>query len=461
MAFIKCFFSLLTLNVLCSAAFAAPSEQYYNIPQASDSIDVSKGYKKSDKKKDWLVMIYMAGANNLGNISLLNINQIEGGLFKSGNQNSGVQFVIGYSSMLADSIAGKLDMPDGFKMILAKPDEKDVKIDERNEISDSVIRSKNIGEMPGADSGNVLTLKNFVIKAMSMFPAKKTLLIIWNHGGGVGGIASDDVHGSIMSIDKLGRTLSEIVERTKKKIDVLAMDACLMQMAAVNYEFKDYAKVIVASEQMIPGRGFPYYKIAENMSSTNYAVSDLAKMLVSVYEEEYKNYVIPPDNKGRDNDFPTTLSAINTQYLPGFVSALNKWSDLLIKDREFHKNIANSYVTQSVTYTKGYYKSVDLVDLVYAVSSLKNVSPEIQQAGEDLVRYINSGMVIQSYSRKLEKDRLFRHNGLAIYFPKPDWHKYEPQKYEVLKFAEDSSWDDFIRPLFDFNLKKKISAKRQ
>ena len=453
MAFIKCFFSLLTLNVLCSAAFAAPSEQYYNIPQASDSIDVSKGYKKSDKKKDWLVMIYMAGANNLGNISLLNINQLEGGLFKSGNQNSGVQFVIGYSSMLADSISGKLDMPDGFKMILAKPDEKDVKIDERNEISDSVIRSKNIGEMPGADSGNVLTLKNFVLKSISMFPAKKTLLIIWNHGNGVGGIASDDVHGSIMSIDKLGRTLSEIVERTKKKIDVLAMDACLMQMAAVDYEFKDYAKIIVASEQMIPGRGFPYYKIAENMSLTNYDVPDLAKMLVSAYESQYKNYTISDKNK----DFPTTLSAIDTAYLPGFVAALNKWTDLLIENKEFHKNIANSYVPQTVTYMQGYYKSADLVDIVYAVSSLNGVSPEIKQAGEELVRYINSGLVIKSYSRKLDKDKLFRHNGLAIYFPKPNWYRYEPQKYEVLKFAEDSTWDDFIRPLTDFYLNQKVS----
>ena len=42
------------------------------------------------------------------------------------------------------------------------------------------------------------------------------------------------------------------------KVDVLAFDACLMQMAEVAYEVKDLADYVVGSEETEPGPGYPY-----------------------------------------------------------------------------------------------------------------------------------------------------------------------------------------------------------
>ena len=92
---------------------------------------------------------------------------------------------------------------------------------------------------------------------MLRFPAKKTMLVIWGHGAGYRGIAYDDVSNNHISVPQLGSALANITKTTGRKLDIFATDASFMQMASVAYEIKDYAKVIVGSEESIPAQGYP------------------------------------------------------------------------------------------------------------------------------------------------------------------------------------------------------------
>jgi len=67
------------------------------------------------------------------------------------------------------------------------------------------------------------------------------------------GISFDDETGNYIRTQQIGQILKE-----SGKVDILAYDACLMQMGEVAFEVKDYTEVIVGSEETVPGYGFPY-----------------------------------------------------------------------------------------------------------------------------------------------------------------------------------------------------------
>ena len=45
-----------------------------------------------------------------------------------------------------------------------------------------------------------------------------------------------------------------------QKVDILAFDACLMQMLEVSYAVKDHVDIMLASEDIEPGEGWAYYE---------------------------------------------------------------------------------------------------------------------------------------------------------------------------------------------------------
>src|SRR3989339_1466776 len=110
------------------------------------------------------------------------------------------------------------------------------------------------------DMGDYKRVVDFVAWAKTNYPAKRYMLIIWNHGSGwmdpkgsPKGISFDDETGNYIRTPQIGLILKEA-----GKVDILAFDACLMQMAEVAYEVKDNAQVIVGSEETVPGLGYPY-----------------------------------------------------------------------------------------------------------------------------------------------------------------------------------------------------------
>ena len=119
-----------------------------------------------------------------------------------------------------------------------------------------------VDRQPLANMGKAETLADFLSFCKNNYPADKTMVIFWNHGGGsVSGVAFDENY----SYDSL--TLSEMYEafaavyplsEENPPIDVVGFDACLMGSIDTAYAFSDIAHYMVASEEWEPGLGWYY-----------------------------------------------------------------------------------------------------------------------------------------------------------------------------------------------------------
>ena len=79
-------------------------------------------------------------------------------------------------------------------------------------------------------------------------------------------IAFDDTSRDFLDNVELKRVLAEVKRRTGRTFDVLGFDACLMNMIEVAYQLKGTAQVVVGSEELEPGEGWPYHRVLETLS---------------------------------------------------------------------------------------------------------------------------------------------------------------------------------------------------
>ncbi|MBO4555958.1 MAG: hypothetical protein J5706_04295 [Elusimicrobiales bacterium] len=392
-----------------------------SVPAASASKNV--GTPAANKNAEWLVMVYIAGMNNLGiyGEAFKNVNQMELGLYEAGDAASSISIAVEYGEISSDGL-GNSTIPEYLRTLMILPDGDFGKIN-----------SQVINVSRYADTGNVKTLEKFVRRVKPRFPSKKTALIIWNHGGGIVGIASDDVYGSMMKLKNLSATLKSLTDRFGK-FDVLATDACLMQMASVAYEFKDYAKVVIGSEQPIPGAGYPYKGMIKMlaMKGSQIDASAFGKILVGGYGEQYRS--------GSN----ISLSAIDSSKFSGFVSLLNNWAGLMMSDKASFKVIAKANVLKEVSRMDSLECSRDLIHMIHTINKQDGVSQRIKDAGTALENYITSKLVIANYASETEENF-----GLAIYLPDL---RYEANPYETLKFSADSRWSEFVKKVLQSRL---------
>ena len=397
--------------------------------------EIAKANQQDAKEEsEWLIMIYMAGANNLGHLALQNINQIEKGLYKAGKNADPMKIAVAYSSMQSTEDSS-IKIPKGMEMLLVQPDN-----------NAKAIKSKPFGMLKNADTGNIKTLEVFIHASMTKFPARKKALLIWNHGKGIDGIASDSIYDTMMGIRPLGLMLDKITNSGNAKFDVIAMDACVMQMAEVAYELKEYADYIVASEQIIPNDGYPYEKIMYNLSKNRYDAKALTEMLVHEYNSHYSDY---------DEDL-TYISSVKTAMLPEMMRKLNRWAGMIVKDRSMHKKVAENYPASKITRAKYFEISADFVDLIDKINGIPEVGSEIAKAGEELKKFMLDSLFSANYQNKRGRGEDDNNFGIGIYFPycpeeKMDMDKFNEKcryrggKYASLKFSQDSAWDEFIQ----------------
>jgi hypothetical protein len=145
------------------------------------------------------------------------------------------------------------------------------------------------------DSANPDTLADFIAWSIAKHPSKYRMLILSGHGSGAVGDFLPDRESrrgesGSMTVRDLPKAFScvpkrviEFVrdlrcldsdgierddkERSEQKrreqgsgrfIDILGMDSCLMSMAEVSYQVRDFVHYLVASEGFVPNFGWPY-----------------------------------------------------------------------------------------------------------------------------------------------------------------------------------------------------------
>ncbi|MBI5627863.1 MAG: hypothetical protein HY953_03005, partial [Candidatus Rokubacteria bacterium] len=81
------------------------------------------------------------------------------------------------------------------------------------------------------------------------------------------GIAYDETSGDCLDMLELKRVLARAHRALGRKGDLVGMDACLTTMLEVAYQIRDHARVLVGSEELEPGPGWPHAAILGDLAA--------------------------------------------------------------------------------------------------------------------------------------------------------------------------------------------------
>ncbi|HNW45138.1 MAG TPA: clostripain-related cysteine peptidase [Elusimicrobiales bacterium] len=379
--------------------------------------------------KEWTIMVFINGKNNLEPYALKDMNEMElAGSTDKINIVTETGRIDGYDDSEGDW--------KGTRRYLITKDADTEKLS-----------SKMVQDLGKTDMGDYKSVAAFGLWAKKNYPAKKYMLIVWNHGSGWEkglrrgvdkGISYDDETDNHITTPQLGLALKGM-----GGVDVYGSDACLMQMPEVDYELKDSAAYIVGSEETEPGDGYTYNTfLAPVAARPEMTPAELAKTAVDAYSDHY-------NQQGTGS----TQSFIKTAALPGFVAKVNAWVDAVMA-AGLKAEVASAR-TAAMSYAIS--ENKDLVHLVNLVAG-KTQDAAVKAKSADLVSYIvkelvqhnrynnqpdNGGGDYDDWDYKASrwggKDYSESH-GIAVYLP----GSAPAAAYGELAWASASKWDEFI-----------------
>jgi len=409
----------LSIAFLClftaGAAFAAVTfDQKGSVTEIVDQLQKANpdaaviplpGRPKAPAK--WTVMVYVNAKNNLETYGLKDVNEMEMvGSTPDLNIVAELGRINGYATNDGDW--------KGSRRYLVQKD-ADV-----NKINSPVLM-----EIPKSDMGKWENLVEFVKWAQANYPAQRYALVVWNHGSGWNkaaeaagkGISYDDETGSHITTQQLKQALA-----ATGKIEILSMDACLMQMMEVAYEARTGADYIVASEETEPGDGYTYNTwLAPLAAKPAMTQAELSKVMVDSYTDHYQSI-----NQG------ATQSSIRTENLYKLGQLTNAWVSAVMASGEV-ANVKNARTKAQAFY---YSSNKDLGHFVKLVND-GTQNAGVKAAGAELLAFLNGSVI---YHNRATGSKYANATGLAIYVP-----GYYTAAYDDLQWAKDSNWDDFTK----------------
>ena len=119
-----------------------------------------------------------------------------------------------------------------------------------------------VDEQETTNMGDAQTLYDFLYFADANFPADKVAVTFWNHGGGsVNGAAFDEIHGlDSLDLSEMYQAFDAVwpADTANPALELVGFDTCLMATVDVAAVFQNFAKYLVASEEVEPGNGWLY-----------------------------------------------------------------------------------------------------------------------------------------------------------------------------------------------------------
>jgi len=365
--------------------------------------------------KEWTVMVFLNGKNNLEGAAISDINEME----KVGSSDK-VNILVEAGRMKGyDSSNGDWT---GAKIFYIKSDFIGKWFGGRT------IRAREVASFDKINMGDYKEVINFASWAKKNFPARKYLLVLWDHGSGWErgnpvedkGISDDEETGNNIDTPQIAKIMEKVGD-----VEVLAFDACLMQMAEVLYELKDSkAKFITASEETEPGSGYPYDKILSKLVGDPGMAGDrLSRIIV----DEYMSSVWDPD---------ATHSAIKMSAAADLGGKMDVFAKAAMDSKE--KEVIRESVLAARKYgpynTRKYGRLLhrDLKHFADLVTA-KTKNDALKAAARDLSGFIAEGkLLVKNKAKKADS------NGVAVNMD------ILSADYPSLKISKDTKWCDFV-----------------
>ncbi len=362
--------------------------------------------------KDWTLLIFLNGNNNLDRFGKLNLTQLE----KVGST-ANINIVVQWASLKTKTV----------KRLLIQ------KSTDPTQVTSPVI------EEVKADMGDWHSVVDFVAWGVRNYPAQHYFLDLWDHGSGwhskrgssdrLHDISLDDLTGNQITTQQLGLAMQESAKIMGHKVDLFAMDACLMAMIEIASEVKDSVRVFGASEHLEPGEGWPYDELMIRWNKNpKMSAQELAKIVSEEYVKRYRNQTRQITFSVFDLDFILPLQAT----LSDLARNLEKLSGPNLR------KVINSAL-DAQTFTKNDY--VDLIDFLeqLELARVTNFDP----AKISAVKAAVGKMVVQN-----NESNAPRAHGVSLWVPTNSlvFNKYAAT-YTQLKFDQETQWSPFLKTL--------------
>ena len=138
--------------------------------------------------------------------------------------------------------------------------------------------------------GDAQTLYEFLDFANTNYPADKVAVTFWNHGGGsVSGAAFDELYNNdSLDLAEMYQAFNQVwpADAADPALELVGFDTCLMATIDVAAVFQDFAKYLVASEEVEPGNGWLYSGwLAELAQNPSMDGDDLGIAICNTYYE--------------------------------------------------------------------------------------------------------------------------------------------------------------------------------
>ena len=170
-----------------------------------------------------------------------------------------------------------------------------------------------------ANMGASSTFQSFLEWGLSKYPADKTGVILWNHGGATRGVCNDETsagNNDALLASEVNTALTNAFKRVgrKEKLEWIGYDACLMQVQDIAEKNSEFFNYMIGSEESEAGEGWAYDHWIDDLyakKETPAILTEICDSFVEVYEQKWGSHY--------DND--QTLSFLDLSKMPAYKTA--------------------------------------------------------------------------------------------------------------------------------------------
>lgn len=338
----------------------------------------------------------------------------------------------------------------------------------------------NLGE---TNMGDSKVLSGFLDWGMATYPAEKVCIILWNHGAGwddaniyravhkLGAkiarkgifgpraghlralgrrcqqaffassitrgirdraIAFDDQAMDFLDNLELKNVMNATATRLGRRVDMLAMDACLMSMLEVAFQLRDSVGLMVGSQETEPGDGWPYDQAFKVLGAPQVpSAAEFARHCVDAYLASYK----PTD--------AVTQSALDLTKVGAVTQALDDLCKVLTPAVGEPAKALGILRARTATQSFDTPEYVDLLDFAAKLGAHSKDAKVKAAAAAFTKQVAASGFVVANGSH----GRLHAGcHGFSVYFPVV---KPISPLYASLDFTQQTQWVKFLKAYRD------------
>jgi hypothetical protein len=417
-----------------------------------------------NEKKEWTIMVYMAADNNLDENGADDLKKMKRAMRKAGAGRR-INLIAQYDRAL-DGVPTKRFVITG-----------------KGSVEDDVVK-----EIRETNTGNPKVLIRFLRWSIKNYPARRYMVVLWNHGNGV---EDDDIYFRGIDITNLKvkrspffrpstKTLRELPildanrligtddhekdfldnvelqmvfdtirnDRTlglDHNIDIVLMDACLMSMVEVYFQLRNSVDLVVGAEDIGPVKGWPYVEVFSKLiDKPDIKTQALARQMVNQYMSFYAD----------DSHVSLTQSACDLRQFESVKLAIDKLAQALLSSLSEPGFLEAFIVSHYQAQTYNEMKYVDLIDLCTVLKD-KSTSQQVGAACQSTMDTLGgSGFILNS---RHKGDGVEFSNGVSIYLPRA---RISPL-YQNLDFIKQTEWGNFLSAYMEKKSRRARGVKKE